>query len=47
LPVDTRDPATGGTLFFAGTAAAADAQHIAAEYVVRHQQKRPAWRRLP
>ena len=32
----------GGTLFFAGNGgSAADAQHIAAEYVVRHQQKRP------
>lgn len=32
----------GGTLFFAGNGgSAADAQHIAAEYVVRHQRKRP------
>ena len=35
----------GGTLFFAGNGgSAADAQHIAAEYVVRFQTSRPALR---
>ena len=35
----------GGTLFFAGNGgSAADAQHIAAEYVVRFQSNRPALR---
>ena len=35
----------GGTLFFAGNGgSAADAQHIAAEYVVRFQTNRPALR---
>ena len=35
----------GGTLFFAGNGgSAADAQHIATEYVVRYQTKRPAMR---
>ena len=36
---------TGGTLFFAGNGgSAADAQHIATEYVVRYQTNRPAMR---
>jgi D-sedoheptulose 7-phosphate isomerase len=35
----------GGTLFFAGNGgSAADAQHIATEYVVRYQANRPAMR---
>jgi D-sedoheptulose 7-phosphate isomerase len=35
----------GGTLFFAGNGgSAADAQHVATEYVVRYQTKRPAMR---
>ena len=35
----------GGTLFFAGNGgSAADAQHIATEYVVRYEIKRPALR---
>jgi D-sedoheptulose 7-phosphate isomerase len=35
----------GGTLFFAGNGgSAADAQHIATEYVVRYQSQRPAFR---
>lgn len=35
----------GGTLFFAGNGgSAADAQHIATEYVVRYQTQRPALR---
>jgi len=35
----------GGTLFFAGNGgSAADAQHLAAEYVVRYQSNRPALR---
>jgi len=35
----------GGTLFFAGNGgSAADAQHIAAEYVVRYEAARPALR---
>ncbi|HEY3279517.1 MAG TPA: SIS domain-containing protein [Gemmatimonadales bacterium] len=35
----------GGTLFFAGNGgSAADAQHIATEYVVRYQNSRPAMR---
>ncbi|MGH7538125.1 MAG: D-sedoheptulose-7-phosphate isomerase, partial [Gemmatimonadales bacterium] len=35
----------GGTLFFAGNGgSAADAQHVAAEYVVRYQSQRPALR---
>lgn len=35
----------GGTLFFAGNGgSAADAQHIATEYVVRYQTTRPAMR---
>jgi D-sedoheptulose 7-phosphate isomerase len=35
----------GGTLFFAGNGgSAADAQHIATEYVVRYQTNRPAFR---
>jgi len=35
----------GGTLFFAGNGgSAADAQHIATEYVVRYQSNRPALR---
>jgi len=35
----------GGTLFFAGNGgSAADAQHIATEYVVRYQSNRPAMR---
>ena len=37
----------GGTLFFAGNGgSAADAQHIATEYVVRYQTNRPAFRAL-
>ena len=37
----------GGTLFFAGNGgSAADAQHIAAEYVVRFQTNRPALRAI-
>jgi len=33
----------GGTLFFAGNGgSAADAQHLATEYVVRYQTSRPA-----
>ena len=36
---------TGGTLFFAGNGGgAADAQHLATEYVVRYQSNRPALR---
>jgi len=35
----------GGTLFFAGNGgSAADAQHVATEYVVRYQNNRPAMR---
>lgn len=35
----------GGTLFFAGNGgSAADAQHLATEYVVRYQSNRPAFR---
>jgi D-sedoheptulose 7-phosphate isomerase len=35
----------GGTLFFAGNGgSAADAQHLATEYVVRYQTTRPAFR---
>ncbi|HEY7192126.1 MAG TPA: SIS domain-containing protein [Gemmatimonadales bacterium] len=35
----------GGTLFFAGNGgSAADAQHLATEYVVRYQNNRPAMR---
>ena len=35
----------GGTLFFAGNGgSAADAQHVATEYVVRYQTNRPAMR---
>ena len=35
----------GGTLFFAGNGgSAADAQHMATEYVVRYQSQRPALR---
>ena len=35
----------GGTLFFAGNGgSAADAQHLATEYVVRYQSNRPALR---
>jgi len=35
----------GGTLFFAGNGgSAADAQHVATEYVVRYQTNRPALR---
>jgi D-sedoheptulose 7-phosphate isomerase len=35
----------GGTLFFAGNGgSAADAQHVATEYVVRYQSQRPALR---
>ncbi|HZE45237.1 MAG TPA: SIS domain-containing protein, partial [Xanthobacteraceae bacterium] len=35
----------GGTLFFAGNGgSAADAQHLATEYVVRYQTNRPAMR---
>ena len=38
---------SGGTLFFAGNGgSAADAQHIATEYVVRYQTNRPAFRAL-
>jgi D-sedoheptulose 7-phosphate isomerase len=37
----------GGTLFFAGNGgSAADAQHLATEYVVRYQTNRPAMRAL-
>jgi D-sedoheptulose 7-phosphate isomerase len=37
----------GGTLFFAGNGgSAADAQHIATEYVVRYQTNRPAMRAI-
>jgi len=37
----------GGTLFFAGNGgSAADAQHIATEYVVRYQSQRPALRAM-
>lgn len=37
--------AAGGTLFFAGNGgSAADAQHLATEYVVRYQSNRPALR---
>ena len=37
----------GGTLFFAGNGgSAADAQHLATEYVVRYQTSRPALRAL-
>jgi D-sedoheptulose 7-phosphate isomerase len=37
----------GGTLFFAGNGgSAADAQHLATEYVVRYQTTRPALRAL-
>ena len=37
----------GGTLFFAGNGgSAADAQHLATEYVVRYQTKRPAMRAM-
>jgi D-sedoheptulose 7-phosphate isomerase len=37
----------GGTLFFAGNGgSAADAQHLATEYVVRYQTKRPAMRAI-
>jgi D-sedoheptulose 7-phosphate isomerase len=37
----------GGTLFFAGNGgSAADAQHLAAEYVVRFQSNRPALRAI-
>jgi D-sedoheptulose 7-phosphate isomerase len=37
--------AAGGTLFFAGNGgSAADAQHLATEYVVRYQSSRPALR---
>lgn len=37
----------GGTLFFAGNGgSAADAQHIATEYVVRYQTTRPALRAI-
>jgi len=37
----------GGILFFAGNGgSAADAQHVAAEYVVRHQRKRPGIRAI-
>ena len=37
----------GGTLFFAGNGgSAADAQHLATEYVVRYQTTRPAMRAL-
>ena len=36
---------SGGTLFFAGNGgSAADAQHVATEYVVRYQTNRPAMR---
>src|SRR5207302_11124819 len=38
---------SGGTLFFAGNGgSAADAQHLATEYVVRYQTSRPALRAL-
>jgi D-sedoheptulose 7-phosphate isomerase len=38
---------TGGTLFFAGNGgSAADAQHLATEYVVRYQSNRPALRAI-
>lgn len=37
----------GGTLFFAGNGgSAADAQHLATEYVVRYQAQRPALRAI-
>lgn len=37
----------GGTLFFAGNGgSAADAQHLATEYVVRYQSNRPAMRAI-
>ena len=37
----------GGTLFFAGNGgSAADAQHLATEYVVRYQTQRPALRAI-
>ena len=37
----------GGTLFFAGNGgSAADAQHVATEYVVRYQTTRPAMRAI-
>ncbi len=37
----------GGTLFFAGNGgSAADAQHLATEYVVRYQSSRPAMRAM-
>ena len=37
----------GGTLFFAGNGgSAADAQHIATEYVVRYRSNRPAIRAI-
>ncbi len=37
----------GGTLFFAGNGgSAADAQHLATEYVVRYQTNRPAMRAI-
>ncbi len=37
----------GGTLFFAGNGgSAADAQHVATEYVVRYQVNRPAMRAM-
>ena len=37
----------GGTLYFAGNGgSAADAQHIATEYVVRYQSQRPALRAM-
>jgi D-sedoheptulose 7-phosphate isomerase len=37
----------GGTLFFAGNGgSAADAQHLATEYVVRYQKQRPALRAI-
>ncbi len=38
---------TGGTLFFAGNGgSAADAQHLATEYVVRYQSNRPPLRAI-
>ncbi len=38
---------SGGTLFFAGNGgSAADAQHLATEYVVRYQSNRPAMRAI-
>jgi D-sedoheptulose 7-phosphate isomerase len=38
---------SGGTLFFAGNGgSAADAQHLATEYVVRYQTSRPAMRAI-